>query len=144
MELIKKPNVLLITSKSPKEEVPDSLAIPLGLQLLKHHLNKSGIECSVFDHQIHSEELFVNKVEQGSFDIIGISVTHWRLVSDLDFLHKLKLAAKKVGKDCLFIAGGMQATINYRQLLDCGFDIVCLGFAGDALLNICKCYMCDR
>lgn len=144
MELINKPNVLLVTSKSPREEVPDSLAIPIGLQLLKHRLNKNGIECSVFDHQIHSEEFFVNKVEQGSYDIIGIGVTHWRLVSDLDFLHRLKLATKKSGKSCLYVAGGMQATINFRQFLDCGFDIVCLGFAGDALLNICKRYTLGR
>lgn len=138
------PNVLLVTSKSPKEEVPDSLAIPIGLQLLKHRLNKNGIECSVFDHQIHSEEFFVNQVGQGVYDIIGISVTHWRLISDLIFLHKLKAATKKAGKNCLYIAGGMQATINYRQLLACGFDLICLGFAGEALLNICKRYAFGR
>jgi radical SAM superfamily enzyme YgiQ (UPF0313 family) len=144
MDLLNKPQVLLVTSKSPIEEVPDSLAIPLGLQLLKHYLNKNDIECDVLDHQIHSEEFFVNKVEQGNYDIIGISVTHWRLVSDLNFLHKLKLATKKAGKRCLYIAGGMQATINYRQLLDCGFDLVCLGFADDNLLDICKRYPHSR
>jgi len=132
------PKLLLITSKCPTEEISDSVAVPLGLHLLRHHLKKNGVGCDVFDHQIHSEQLCISSVEQGVYDIIGISVTHWRMESDLNFLSKLRGAAQNAGRNCLFIAGGFSATLNFRQWLECGFDLVCLGYAEETLLKVCE------
>lgn len=136
--------VLLMTSKCPTEEIPDSLTIPLGLHLLRHHLRKSGIDCDVFDHQIHSEQRCVSNVEQGIYDVIGISVTHWRMASDLDFVYELKGAAWNSGRNCLFIAGGLPATLNFCQWLECGFDLICLGYAEETLLKICERFAQER
>lgn len=132
------PKVLLITSKCPTGEIPDSLAIPYGLHLLRHNLKKNGIDCDVFDLQLHSEQLLVSNVKQGIYDIIGISVTHWNMAFDLEFLYKLRGTALNSGKNCLFIAGGVSATLNCSQLLECGFDLICLGYAQVTLLKICE------
>lgn len=132
------PKVLLITSKCPSGEIPDSLAIPFGLHLLRHHLKKNGIDCDVFDHQLQPENLCVSDVEQGNYDIIGISVTHWNMASDLEFLWMLRNAAQKSGKNCLFIAGGFSATLNSSQWLECGFDGIILGYGEETLRKICE------
>jgi len=131
------PAVLLFTSKSPVEETPDSLSVPLGLYNLQHVLQSKGVRCDVIDHQLDSESAYLADVENGIYDIIGISVTHWRMLEDLNFLHKLKESCRRNGKQCLFIAGGLQATINFQQWLECGFDVVCLGYAEETLLDIC-------
>ncbi|MBF0409933.1 MAG: cobalamin-dependent protein [Candidatus Riflebacteria bacterium] len=131
------PAVILFTSKSPAEETPDSLSVPIGLYNLRHVLNSSGIRCDVVDHQLNLECDYLLDLENGIYDIIGISVTHWRMLEDLNFLHSLKEIYRRIGKHCLFIAGGVQATINYKQWLKCGFDVVCLGYAEEALLEIC-------
>lgn len=135
---MKKPKVLLLTSKCPSTEVSDSLGVPLGLHVLRRHLENNGIECDVFDHQLHPEQRCVSGVEGGHYDIVGFSVTHWRMALDLDFLVKLKEASRKARQNCLFIAGGVSATLNCRQWLECGFDLVCLGYVRDALLQLCS------
>lgn len=119
------------------EETPDSLSVPIGLHNLKHVLHINGIRCDVIDHQLNSESDYLHNIENGVYDIIGISVTHWRMIDDLNFLHKLKDIYRRNGKKCLFIAGGLQATINFKQWLECGFDVICLGYAEDTLLDIC-------
>lgn len=135
---MKKPNVLLITSKCPTDEISDSLSMPLGLHLIRHHLTKNGIDCDVFDHQLLSDQHCISNVEEGIYDIIGISVTHWNMANDLEFLYKLKKITKESGKNCIFIAGGLSATLNYSQWLECGFDIISLGYGEETMLNICK------
>jgi len=132
------PNVLLFTSKSPQEETPDSLSVPIGLYNLKHVLVSNGMRCDVIDHQLNQESDYLPALENGVYDVIGISVTHWRMLEDLNFLHLLKETCRRIGKQCLFIAGGLQATINYHQWLECGFDLVCLGYAEETLLEICQ------
>ena len=132
------PSVLLFTSKSPLEETPDSLSVPLGLYNLQHALHSHGIRCDVIDHQLNPESDYKQNVEAGVYDIIGISVTHWRMLEDLEFLHTLKETCSSIGKETLFIAGGLQATLNSRQWLDCGFDVACLGYAEETLLEICQ------
>jgi len=131
-------NVLLFTSKSPLEETPDSLSVPIGLYNLRHVLRSNGMRCDVIDHQLDSESDYLEQVEQGLYDVIGISVTHWRMLDDLEFLYRLREIYRRNGKHCLFIAGGLQATINYRQWLESGFDLVCLGYAEETLLDVCR------
>lgn len=141
---MKKPKFLLLTSKSPSTEIPDSLQVPLGLHLLQFHLENNGIECDVFDHQLHPEHRCVAAIAGGHYDIVGFGVTHWRMALDLDFLVKLKELSRKARQNCLFIAGGIAATLNCRQWLECGFDLVCLGYAWDGLLQLCRRFIHDR
>ncbi len=141
---MKKPKILLITSKCPTDEIPDSLAIPFGLHLISHNLKKNGIDCDVFDQQLLSEQHYVSNVEKGIYDIIGISVTHWNMAYDLEFLHKLKRITKESGKNCIFIAGGFSATLNCSQWLECGFDIIVLGYGEKTMLKICERYTTKR
>lgn len=136
-KMINKPNVLIFTSKVPSDETPDSLTVPIGIYSLQHVLKSDGIRCDVIDHQFNTESDYLENVENGLYDIIGISVTHWQMQEDLSFLHVLKSICRRNNKQCLFIAGGIQATINYPQWLDGGFDLVCLGYAEDTLLDIC-------
>lgn len=132
----KSPKVLLLTSRCSVNS--DSLAPPLGLYRLKHHLKKNGIDCDVFDLQLHLEQECVSRIEQGMYDIIGVGVTHWEMLSDLDFLWKLRRASKKSGSEVLYIAGGQVASQNCSQWLKCGFDLIVLGYGEATLLNICN------
>lgn len=132
------PKVALITSRCPSEDIPDSLAVPFGLHLLRRYLASHEVDCDVVDLQLHSEEDCLEKIDHGEYDIIGISVSHWNMVSDLDFLWKIRQMTRNIGKDCLFIAGGFSATLNCHQWLECGFDLVCLGYAEETLQSICE------
>jgi|TARA_B100001964_G_scaffold230100_1_gene283147 radical SAM superfamily enzyme YgiQ (UPF0313 family) len=137
--------VLLSTSKCAAADVNyDALAPHLGLYRLKNHLGENNFQCDVFDVELDSEKNCIENVERGLFAIIGVSVTHWNMASDLDFLWKLKGAAIKSGQKCLFIAGGQSATQNYKQWLECGFDLIVLGYGEDTLLNICERYSKNR
>lgn len=130
--------VIIFTSKCPSEETPDSLCVPIGLYSLKYVLESNGVRCDIIDHQFNTESLYWKDIEICLYDIIGISVTHWMMFEDLTFLHKIREIYRNNNKQCLFIAGGLQATINYKQWLNGGFDLVCLGYAEETLLNICK------
>ncbi len=132
------PNVVIFTTKSPPDEVLDSLSVPIGLYNLQHVLKSHDIRCDVIDHQIDAEADYLSKIESGFYNIIGISVTHWRMPEDLGFLHRIREVCRKNNRQPLFIAGGLQATINHKQWLEAGFDLVCLGFAEETLLNVCN------
>ncbi|VVB95737.1 B12 binding domain protein [uncultured archaeon] len=141
---MRKNKILLITSRSTTNSIQDSLAIPYGLYILKNHLNKNGVDCDVLDLDFKSESECINAVKNNNYDIIGISVTHWNMASDLDFLHTLKKIVKEMNKKTLFIAGGFSATLNSKEWLKCGFDLICVGYAEDALLKICENYSPDQ
>ena len=133
-----RPNVLIFTTQSPPDDILDSLSVPIGLYNLQYVLKSHGILCDVIDQQLNIESEYMEKVEKGFYNVIGISVTHWRMLEDLTFLHRLKDIYRKKNHACLFIAGGLQATINYAQWLTYGFDLACLGFSEMSLLDICS------
>ena len=136
--------VLLITSRSISNSIQDSLAIPYGLYLLKNHLNKNGAIYDVFDLGFKPESECLDKIKQGNYNIIGISVTHWNMVSDLDFLYTIKKIVNSAKKNTLLLAGGFSATLNYKEWLNCGFDLICVGYAEDTLLKICENYSSEK
>src|SRR5271157_5542438 len=134
--------ILLITSTSGLRTVQDSIAISYGLYLLKHNLNIHGIDCDVCDLELISESQCLDNVKNGTYNIIGMSVTHMNMQADLDFLHALKKTVSESERKCLFIAGGMSATLNYDAWLKGGFDVIFIGYAEETLLKVCENYSC--
>ena len=135
-----KSSVLLITSAATQNTVQDSIALSYGLHLLKNTLDIHDIGCEVVDLEITSADQCLEIFEKGGFNIVGISVTHSNMIADLDYLHRLKNLARKIGRQTLFIAGGMSATLNYRDWLKGGFDVILTGYAEESLLDLCRNY----
>lgn len=134
-----KVKVLLTTSISDTRDFYVASAPPIGLCRLQHYLVKRGIECDVLDLSIRPElePDYVYMVEQGIYDIVGISVSHHNMVPELETLWKFRTASEKNNKDCLFIAGGQEATLNYEQWLEAGMDLIVMGFAEKRLHELC-------
>ena len=127
--------VLLMTSKC---WVGFNLAPPIGLYRLKNYLEKNELKCDILDFDIDSEQSYLQRVSEGDYDVIGMSVTHLNMKDDLDTLLRFRDAARRSAKKCIFIAGGHEATLNYKQWLESGMvDIIFLGFAEDALSAFC-------
>lgn len=132
--------ILLITSTAGLRTVQDSIAISYGLYLLKHNLNIHGIDCEVCDLELISESQCLDKVRNGAYNVIGMSVTHMNMQADLEFLQALKKTMAEAERKCLFVAGGMSATLNYEAWLKGGFDVIFLGYAEETLLKACENY----
>jgi radical SAM superfamily enzyme YgiQ (UPF0313 family) len=132
---IKPVNVLLTTSVSGKGF---NIAPPLGLYRLQHYLQERGIYCDILDLDIDNKDEAVAKVGQGFYDIIGLSVSHYNMEEDLDLLWQFQTVSRESGKECLFLGGGQEATLNYEQWLNAGLDIIVTGFAEKSLYQICQ------
>ena len=149
--LNKKPRVVLFTSKCERGlRYEDSLAIPLGLHVLKTYLEKNGAQCDVCDLELSAkvssiknppisyltEDDYVKRIEAGYYDVVGFSPTHWNMQIDLEFIYRLRRANKKSPKQSLFIGGGHSATISHKDWLEYGLDLVLLGHCELTLLKV--------
>lgn len=133
--------VLLLTSTATKSTVQDSISISYGLYLLKNTLINNGIECDIYDLELISENDCLESIINNRYDIIGMSVTHCNMQSDLSFMFQIKKTVRGLGRKCLFIAGGMSATLNYEAWLNSDvFDLIFIGYAEETLLKVCKQY----
>jgi radical SAM superfamily enzyme YgiQ (UPF0313 family) len=138
--MVNKNKVLLITSTSTSSTIQDSISISYGLHLLKNKLNRQHIECDIIDLEIMTENESLENVRVGMYNIIGMSVTHCNMKADLAFLHALKTTVNETKRNCLFIAGGMSATLDHQTWLRGGFDVICLGYAEETLVKLCETY----
>jgi len=130
--------VLLMTAMSSMRDSIVSVAPTLGLWRLQQYLIERGIECDVIDFCIDSEEEYIRMAEKGKYDIIGMGVTHHNMFLELGIIWRFRNACKKSSKKCLFIAGGQEATHNYKQWLESGgIDVILLGFAERSLYELC-------
>lgn len=128
-------SVLLMTSKSGGGF---NLSPPMGLYRLKNYLEKHNVKCEILDFDIDSEQEYLKKITGACYDVVGMSVSHINMLEDLNMLLNFHRAAEKSAKKPVFIAGGQEATLNYKQWLSSGLiDIIFLGFAEDALLAFC-------
>lgn len=133
--------VLLLTSTATPSTVQDSISISYGLYLLRNTLINNGIECDIHDLELVSEKECLSAVKNNKYDVIGMSVTHCNMQSDLTFIGNIKKTIDSVGGKCLFIAGGMSATLNYEAWLQSGmFDVLFIGYAEESLLKVCERY----
>ena len=124
--------VLLITSVSCPGFY---IAPPIGLYRLKHYLNQRGFGCDILDLDLCSKSEYIQKAKEGYYNVIGFSVSHYNMTNDLEAIQEFRQIADK---NCLFIAGGQEATLNYKQWLGIGLiDIILMGFAEKNLYKLC-------
>jgi radical SAM superfamily enzyme YgiQ (UPF0313 family) len=108
----------------------------IGLYRLKTCLNRAGMICDILDFDIDSETDYEQRVAMGFYNVIGMSLTHVNLEEDLNTIFKFRQLASSSGKKVIFIAGGQEATLNYKPMLYSGmFDVIFLGFAEDSLVD---------
>ncbi len=139
---LKNLKVVLFTSKCERGlQYQDSLAIPLGLQILKTYFEKYGAHCDVCDLEMVSEDSYIKRIEKGYYDFIGFSPTHWNAPIDVEFIFELRRANKKSPKPGLFIAGGHTATIEHKWWLECGIDLILLGHCELSFLKVAECFV---
>ena len=118
-----------------------NIAPSIGLYRLHHVLKREGFHCDVFDPEVHDEAEIFQRVEEGFYDVIGMTVTSFNTENDLDTLLKLRERTDKLDKTVLYIGGGQEAAQNYMQWLKTGLLDACfLGFAEDSLLDFCQKY----
>jgi len=133
-------NVLLMSSHRDSSDFYVSLAPSEGLYRLKNYLNINSIQCDVHDPELNPEMTctYLSKVSQGSYNIIGMGITHQNMVNDLNMLMKYRDATKTSKKLSLIIAGGAEATLNYKTWLNVpDIDLIILGFGEIPLLELC-------
>jgi len=132
----KSPNrVLIITLKSI---VTINMAPPIGIYQLVNYLQKYGIGCDVFDRELEDLQVYIDKVRNGDYDVVGISVSHQNMTEDLEALWKFMEAVRDGGHHTKIVAGGQEATLNWRQWIDVGVEVAFLGFAEKAFLEFCR------
>jgi len=140
--------VLLITGCSG---LGFNLAPHFGVYQLYNYLIQHGIMCDLYDRDLElnnwsekGETDFRRNLENGVYDVVGISVAHdkvlgeQKMLADLDLLWRLRAASDKSDRNPLFIAGGQAATLNWKQWLKLGIDLIFLGFAEKSLYEVCK------
>ncbi|MBF0445861.1 MAG: hypothetical protein HQL68_09730, partial [Magnetococcales bacterium] len=125
--------ILLLTSMSEKGV---NITPPIGLHRLRFYLAQRGISCDVVDFAIEDTDSSLLDVANGVYHIIGIQVTHFQILGDLELLWLYKSAAKKCGHNVLMMAGGQEATMNHQQWLQIGVDLIGLGFAEKVMYDI--------
>ena len=125
--------VLLMTSYSG---IGFNNAPSLGLYRLKNFLNKTGLACDILDLGLTGYAEALRKARNGEYRIIGMSVSHYHMREDISIIWKFKEAC--AGQECLFIAGGQEATYNYEQWIKVGIDVVFMGYAERSLAQLAR------
>jgi len=69
------------------------------------------------------------------YDIIGFGSTHISFEQDVAVLKQFRDCCRQ---DVLFVVGGQEATHNFEQLLNAGFDVAILGYGEYVMLEIAK------
>ncbi|MBF0382243.1 MAG: hypothetical protein HQL69_14560 [Magnetococcales bacterium] len=125
--------VLLLTSMSERGV---NMTPPIGLHRLRFYLAQRGISCDVVDFAIEDSDKSLLDVKRGLYHIIGIQVTHFQIITDLELLWLYKDASRQCRHNVLMIAGGQEATMNHKQWLEVGIDLIGLGFAEKVMYEI--------
>ena len=126
--------VLLVTLKAAPGF---NIAPSIGIHQLQHYLEQRNIGCEVLDREFEAEEPYVEKARNGAYDVIGLSVSHLHMTVDLTLLWRFRMAVEEGGGKCVFVAGGQEATMNAKQWLELGVDLIFKGFAEKTLFAFC-------
>ncbi len=127
--------VLLVTLKAAPGF---NIAPSIGIHQLQQYLEQRGIGCEVLDREFEDEEPYVEKARNGAYAVIGLSVSHLHMTVDLTLLWRFRMAVEEGGGKCVFVAGGQEATMNARQWLELGVDLIFKGFAEKTLFSFCE------
>ena len=115
-----------------------NIAPSVGIFQLRHYLMQRGVACDVLDREFENAERFIENARSGAYDVIGLSVSHLFMEGDLDLLWRFRTAIEEAGVACVFAAGGQEATMNSKQWLELGIDLVFKGFAEKSLYAFCE------
>ncbi|MBL4759652.1 MAG: radical SAM protein [Mariprofundaceae bacterium] len=129
------PRVLVVSLKS---DTAVNIAPPTGLFLLKAHLNKNGIECDIVDRDLEGIEPYLDRINDGYYQIIGFSVSRIHMIGDVELIWEIKSSLQERKINSFLIGGGQEATSNARQWLDVGLDLIFKGFCERELVEFCK------
>lgn len=130
---------LLMTSKASQGF---NIAPPLGLYRLKSYLEAHGFACDIFDYSIDDQAMFLERAAAGEYAIIGMSVSHSNMIDDINLINQFR--ERCAGRECLFVAGGQEATYNYAQWLDLIVDVVVLGYGEKPLLELARAFAAGK
>lgn len=109
-------------------------SMPLGIVRIASWLNSHGHYADVYDININDKSL-EEVIENGNYDIIGFSPLHCTLEYDLGAINM----AKNLSSKSLIVAGGVEATLNYQQILDNSpCDVVVLAEGEEPMLALCN------
>ncbi|MFL6547541.1 MAG: B12-binding domain-containing radical SAM protein [Povalibacter sp.] len=130
------PKFLLVGPYDPHCGEYTFLAPPLGVWRLAGVLKSHGIQVEVFDPNCCEgppDQAFELKLLCDSWDVIGISTTGMTLRFDLELAH----IARRMARDAIIVAGGMEATFKPELMFELGpFDRVVLGEGEQPLLEL--------
>lgn len=148
-------NVLVVTGITG---LGYNIAPQVGIYQIMNYLNYKNINCDIYDRDLEfykktnfNKKEVLENIRKGEYDVIGISVSHskandengktvQKMCIDLDLIWEMRQTAKESGKMPVFVAGGQAATLNYKQWLDYGIDLIVLGYGEKTFYDICKEY----
>ncbi|MGE5505001.1 MAG: B12-binding domain-containing radical SAM protein [Actinomycetota bacterium] len=110
----------------------------LGLYQLAAWVKGRGVEVDLLDRELDAPDQWLTRAAEGAYDIIGFSVSHPHMLEELDLLWRFRAAAEQGANPTVFIAGGQEAALNWRQWLDVGIEVCFLGFAEKTLTEFCR------
>ena len=133
-----------------KSNYTAALTIPLGICYLASYLRENNIDVKIID-ALGSD---INKIRKydDNFDYIGMEISEiTKEISDCDvigisanFSVQQRLLLEIIKKlretfpEKIIVAGGNEATINYKLYLDNGVDYIVLGEGEETLLKLIK------
>jgi len=130
--------ILLITPRSSNLGENPIIAPAMGPYLLHHYISARGVSSTLFDRDLEQPEDYIAQAHAGLYDVIGFGATHQDATEDLDLIWRFRDAVEHLDKPVIFIGGGQEAALNYKQWLRFGIDLVFLGFAQKTLLKFCR------
>lgn len=120
--------VLLICAPN---SVPFYASPQLGVFRIGHHLEKSGLNCDIFDPNMDEAAQWPGE----DYGLIGVSGNNMGMQQCLDLVHHFQSRQKRAA---FLAAGGITPTYNYNDWLDCGFDAVVLGYGEEPLAALAR------
>ncbi|MDD5492560.1 MAG: radical SAM protein [bacterium] len=129
--------VLLVGPYDPSKGEFSFNAPPLGVWRICGFLKNYGIDCRVYDPNLHTDSFQALDMYLSEFSpaIIGFSMTSLTLPYDLSLVH----LAKKRCPEALCIGGGIGATFEAETVFDHSPIDYCLMGEGElALLQLCQ------
>lgn len=108
----------------------------IGLYRLKQFIEEVDVECDIVDFSLGVYDETLAKAKRGEYQVIGMSVSHYHMKDDISMIWEFKAVTK--GQKCVFVAGGQEATYNYKNWITAGIDVIFLGYAERSLAAFCR------
>lgn len=127
---------VLLVGPSTYEQITETrwVTAPLGIHYVASYLNRYEHYAEVYDMNIDTIS-FEDKLKEKNWDIVGISTLEASLEYDISKMH----LAKKILPNCLLVAGGTGAALNYQEYFNKSpLDIVVQAEGEMPMLELCN------